>query len=199
MIFLNGFFFILGFSLIFIILGTLAGFVGSSLGASRIWLSRIGGIFVILFGLFMLGALKLPFLRSEKHLKIPHFFKQGRPVNSLVLGSAFGLGWTPCVGPILGSVLLLASTSSTALQGAFLLTVFSLGLAVPFLLIAIGIGSASRYIARLTRLLNVVSFIGGIFLIFLGFLLVTNKLVAWIGFFFQFFSFINYESLLNYL
>lgn len=199
-IFLNGFFFMLGFSAVFIIMGTLVGFVGATLLAPyRLLLGRIGGVFVIIFGLFMLSALKIPFLMKEKQLKAPALFKQGKPANSFILGSAFAFGWTPCVGPILGSVLLLASTSTTALQGGLMLTVFSAGLAVPFLLIAAGIGSASAYITKLSKYLNIISIIGGIFLIFLGILLFTNKLGIWIAYFYQFFGFINYESLLDYL
>lgn len=199
-IFLNGLFFMLGFSAVFIIMGTLVGFIGATfLAPYRLWLGRIGGIFVILFGLFMLNVLKIPFLMQEKQLKAPTLFKRGRPTNSFILGSAFAFGWTPCVGPILGSVLLLASTSTTALQGAFMLTVFSAGLAVPFLLIAIGIGSASRHVQNISKYLNVISIIGGIFLILLGTLLVMGKIGLLIAYGYKIFQFINYDRLLDYL
>lgn len=198
-IFLNGALFIIGFSAIFIILGTVAGFFGQLLFGYRVWLSRIGGIFVILFGLFMLNVLKIPFLSKEVQIKTPALFQKANPLNSLILGSTFGLGWTPCVGPILGSILTLAAASTTALQGAFLLAVFSLGLAVPFLVIAAGFGSASTHIAKLGKFLNIVSIIGGLFLIFLGILLLTNKLGIWIAYFYQWFNFINYDRLLDYL
>lgn len=196
---LNGVLFILGFSAVFIILGTIAGFFGQLLFGYRIWLSRVGGIFVILFGLFMLNVLKIPFLSKEVQIKTPAFFQKGSPLNSLILGSSFGLGWTPCVGPILGSILTIAAASTTALKGAFLLGVFSLGLAIPFFVIAVGFGSASAHIAKLSKFLNIVSIIGGLFLIFLGFLLLTNKLVIWIAYFYQWFDFINYDKLLDYL
>lgn len=199
-IFLNGLFFIIGFSAVFIIMGTLIGFVGASLLAPyRLWLSRIGGIFVIIFGLFMLNVVKLPFLKQEFQVKAPSVFGRGRPANSLVLGSAFAFGWTPCVGPILGSILLIASTSSTALQGGLLLSVFSLGLAVPFLIIAAGIGSASRYIQNISRWLSVISVIGGLFLIFLGTLLLTGNIGLLISYGYRLFQFINYDKLLDYL
>lgn len=198
-IFLNGLFFIIGFSAIFILLGTLAGLGGRALFAYRIWLSRIGGIFVIIFGLFMLNLLKIPLLSQEVRIKTPNLFKRGKALNSLVLGSAFGLGWTPCVGPILGSVLTLAAAGETVGQGAFLLSVFSLGLAIPFLIIALGIGSASAYLNKISKYLNIISAIGGIFLIFLGILLFTNKLGVWIAYFYQWFNFINYDRLLDYL
>ncbi len=198
-IFLNGLLFVIGFSTIFIGLGVLAGFVGRGLAQYQLWLSRVGGIFVIIFGLFMLNVIKLPFLQGDKHFTVPKIFQKGRLSNSFVLGATFGFGWTPCVGPILGSILLLASTQGTALQGAFLLAVFSLGLAVPFLLVALGVSKASQYIRRISKYLNVISVVGGIFLIFLGILMVTNNFGYWVGWFYQIFEFFNYEALLNYL
>ena len=199
-IFLNGVFFMAGFSAVFISMGTLIGFVGATfLVPYRFWLGRIGGIFVILFGLFMLDVLKIPFLMREKRLTAPALFKRGNPINSFILGTAFAFGWTPCVGPILGSVLLLASTSSTALSGALLLAVFSAGLAVPFLLMALGIGSAPRYIKNISKYLHIVSIIGGIFLIFLGVLLVWGNMGLLISSGYRIFQFIQYDRLLNYL
>lgn len=199
-IFLNGLFFMVGFSTVFIVLGTLVGFIGATfLAPYRLWLGRIGGVFVIIFGLFMLNVLKIPFLMREKQFKAPAIFKQGKPTNSFILGSAFAFGWTPCVGPILGSILLLASTSTSALQGALMLTIFSLGLAIPFLLIAIGIGSASRYVKNISKYLNIVSIIGGVFLIFLGVLLVSGNIGLLISYGYKIFQFINYDRLLDYL
>lgn len=198
-IFLNGLFFVAGFSAVFIIFGTLAGFLGTALVPYRLWLARIGGIFVILFGLFILGAFKIPMLAREQKLPVPPIFKRGRPFNAVVLGAAFGAGWTPCIGPILGSILFLASMSAMAFKGALLLAVFSVGLAVPFLLIAIGIGSASQHIARIGRYLNAVSFVGGIFLVFLGILLLTNNFSLLVSWGFQLLRFINYDALLDYL
>src|SRR3989344_5675923 len=93
-IFLNGFFFMLGFSAVFIIMGTLVGFIAASLLAPyRLWLGRIGGVFVIIFGLFMLNALKIPFLTRERQLKAPALFERGKPTNSFILGSAFAFGF----------------------------------------------------------------------------------------------------------
>lgn len=199
-IFLNGLFFMMGFGAVFITLGTLIGFVGASLLAPyRIWLGRVGGIFVIIFGLFMLNILKLPFLTREFQFKTPALFERGRTLNSFILGAAFAFGWTPCVGPILGSILLLASTSQTALQGALMLAIFSAGLAIPFLAIAAGIGSASRYIQNISRYLNVVSIIGGLLLIFLGLLLITGNMTLLISWGYRLFRFIEYDRLLDYL
>lgn len=198
-IFLNGVFFVVGFSIVFILFGTLAGIIGQGLVPYRIWMTRIGGVLVIIFGLFMLGAFRLPFLQSDKRMKIPSFLTIGKPSSSLAIGGAFAFGWTPCVGPILGSILLLASTSTTALQGALLLTVFSFGLAIPFLLVAIGFSHATKYIEKISVYLKWVSVIGGVFLIFLGFLLVTNNFSILIQYGYQIFGFINYERLLDFL
>ncbi|MBI2476024.1 MAG: sulfite exporter TauE/SafE family protein [Candidatus Taylorbacteria bacterium] len=198
-IFLNGLLFVVGFSFIFILLGSLFGLGGSALTQYRIWFSRIGGIFVILFGLFMIGVLRLPFLNVEKNIGRIKALKPGNPASSLIFGATFAFGWTPCVGPILGSILTLAAASATVGQGAFLLSVFSLGLAVPFLIIAAGIGSASNYISRLSKYLNAISVIGGVFLVFLGILLLTGNLAVWVAYFYRTFNFINYDSLLNYL
>lgn len=198
-IFLNGLFFIIGFSAVFIVLGASAGFVGQGLLRYRFWLSRIGGIFVIIFGLFMMNIVRIPFLNKERKFHIPMIFERGKPFNSFVLGSAFAFGWTPCVGPILGSILTLAAVSATGLQGAVLLFVFSLGLAVPFLAIAIGFGWVSQHLTKITNYLNIISFIGGAFLVFLGILLLTNSFNIWISYFYKIFNFINYERLLDYL
>ena len=198
-IFLNGLAFVVGWSAVFIVLGTLFGFVGSALGPYRVWLARIGGLFVILFGLFMLNVLRMPLLAREATIPMPGLFQRGKPINSFILGTAFGAGWTPCVGPILGSILLLAGTSATAGQGALLLSVFSLGLAVPFLAIAAGIGSAARFIERFSSALKVISVIGGLFLICLGILLLTNNMALLISSGYRLFRFIEYERLLDYL
>lgn len=198
-VFLNGLAFVIGWSAVFILFGTLAGLAGAALVPYRLWLVRIGGAFVILFGLFMLGVLNIPFLARERQIRIPAIFSRGNPANSLILGTAFGAGWTPCVGPILGSILLLAGTSATAGQGALLLSVFSLGFAVPFLAIAAGISSASHLIERFSGSLRVISVIGGLFLIGLGILLLTNNMALLISSGYRLFRFIEYERLLDYL
>ncbi|MBI2989893.1 MAG: sulfite exporter TauE/SafE family protein [Candidatus Magasanikbacteria bacterium] len=197
-IFFNGLLYVLGFSSVFVILGTVFGLGGAYLAEYRYWLARIGGVFVIIFGLYMMHLLKIPFFNSEKRFHVSAL-KPGRPFSSLIFGMAFAFGWTPCIGPILGTVLTLAASYTTVLQGAGLLLVFSLGLAVPFLLVAIGFSSATAYIHKISKYLKTISFIGGVFLVFLGILLLTNNLGTWMSFFYQTFNFINYDKLLNYL
>src|SRR3989344_8790592 len=97
-IILNGLFFVIGFSLVFITLGTTAGFLGRLLLQYKIWLARIGGIFVIIFGLYMMNVFKMGFLQRDFRIKMPTIFERGKPVNSLILGATFAFGWTPCVG-----------------------------------------------------------------------------------------------------
>ncbi len=200
-IIVNGVFFIVGFSIVFILFGTLAGFLGQGLAPFRIWLARIGGVLVILFGLFMVGAFRLPipFLQSDHRFSMPSWLKVGKPSSSLAIGSAFAFGWTPCVGPILASILLLASTSATAAQGAFLLFVFSLGLAIPFLLVALLYSKATKYIERLSKALRWIEIVGGIFLILLGGLLVTDNFGLTVQYGYQLFDFVNYDRLLDFL
>ena len=198
-IFINGFFFVVGFSAVFILFGTLAGFGGQAFFAYRMWFARIGGFFVILFGLFMMRILKIPILEKTTTVKIPLFFERGKAVNSFILGATFGLGWSPCIGPILGSILTLAAFEGTVFSGAFLLFIFSLGLGLPFLLIAITVGQATMYLKKISRWLNIISFIGGAFLVFLGVLMITDSLHIWTLFFYDYFNFLNYDKILNFL
>ncbi|MDA2922453.1 cytochrome c biogenesis protein CcdA [Patescibacteria group bacterium AH-259-L07] len=222
-IFTNGLFFVIGFSAIFIFFGIAAGLIGQALVPYRIWLMRIGGILVIVFGFSMLGIInpvrdkfrlvgtatifrqrisngvKLPFFQKTKLFKKGGFSKHHKSLTSFMVGASFAFGWTGCVGPVLASILFLASTSTTVFQGGFLLLVFSLGLAIPFLIIAAGIGKASQYIQHATKYLHIISIIGGVFLIFLGLLLFTNNFSLLIAWGFKIFKFINYEALLDYL
>jgi cytochrome c-type biogenesis protein len=199
-IFLNGLAFIGGFSAIFILFGVLVGFIGGAvLAPYQIWLTRVGGVLVIIFGLFMLGVFKLPFLKTDKRIPIPKWIELGKPSSSLFIGGTFALGWTPCVGPILGAILTLAGTSGTALQGGLMLTIFSFGLAIPFLIIALAFSKATVYIEKISKYLKGVSIIGGVFLILLGLLLVTDNFGLTIQYGYELFDFINYEGLLEYL
>lgn len=198
-IFLNGVAFVVGFTLVFVFFGTLAGLLGQALADVRIWMTRISGVLVILFGLFMLGVFKIPFLQVERRIRIPSFLTIGSPATSLGIGGAFAFGWTPCIGPILASILFLASSSATALQGGFLLFVFSLGLAVPFLLVAGLTSYASTFIERGGKYLNLVSIIGGVFLIGLGVLLVSDNFGLTIQYGYKLLDFLNYDQLLDYL
>ncbi|MCX6819773.1 MAG: sulfite exporter TauE/SafE family protein [Candidatus Adlerbacteria bacterium] len=175
----NALFFVLGFSVVFIILGLFAATLGGTLGAWRPFISRAAGAVIILFGLTMLGVLKIPVLLSEKRIRTPHFITVGRPESSFVIGVLFALGWTPCVGPILGTVLLFASSSATSVQGALLLAVFSLGLGIPFLLTAFLIGSAGKFFARMQGSITLLSKLAGGLLVVFG----LSMMVGYMGVF----------------
>ena len=202
-IFWNGLWYVIGFSVVFIILGSLVGLGGVAISKYRVLLGQIGGLFVIGFGLYMMQIFRIPalaFLDRERRLPALKFVKPGTPVSSFLFGATFAFGWTPCVGPILGSILLLAATTATVAQGAFLLAVFSLGLGLPFLLVALGIGSIAPRLQKLGKAMEVMSMVGGVFLVFIGVLLLTNKLGFWIGWFFKTFSWLRFEErLLDYL
>jgi cytochrome c-type biogenesis protein len=195
----NALAFVLGFSTLFIALGASAGLLGGALGVWRPLLAQVAGLLIILFGITMLGIVRLPWLSGERHLPLPRFLSLGRPESSFLIGALFALGWSPCIGPILGTILLVASSEGLALQGAVLLGVFSLGLGIPFLLTAALIQSATGAFSHMAGFLRGVSLLGGLFLILLGTLMLLGKadlLVAW-GY--GLFDFAGYERLLEYL
>ena len=198
-IFWNGLAFVVGFTIVFVLFGVLAGFLGQALIPLREWMTRIGGVLVIMFGLFMLGAFDVPFLQKERRMQLPRSMQLGQPSTSFLIGLAFAVGWTPCIGPILATILFLASSTSTALQGGMLLLVFSVGLAIPFLLVAGATAYMARWIERGAGYARWVSIIGGVFLIGLGILLVTDNFALTIQYGYQLFDWINYDALLNYL
>jgi cytochrome c-type biogenesis protein len=168
--------FVIGFSLVFILLGALAGQVGAFSSAYMPLLYKIAGGLLILFGLHLIGVFRIPFLYYEKRLSYP---KGNTPsyLRSFLIGSAFSLGWIPCVGPILGGILALAWTSQTVWQGVYLLSAYSLGLGVPFLILGLAFAPATGYLKRLNRHLNIISVISGVLLIVIGVLIFTNNLV----------------------
>jgi len=173
-VFTNAIFYVIGFSIIFILFGVAFSLLGQ-INEVRIWVQRLGGILVILFGLVLIGVLKIPALSFDKKIKAPGLFKSASKANSFGLGVIFALGWSPCVGPLLGSILFLASGSGTVLQGTFLLIVFALGLAIPFLITALLIGRAFSAFSRWAGALKVINIVAGVFLIGLGFLLVSDQ------------------------
>lgn len=195
----NALAFVIGFSLIFILLGASAGFIGSFLSEWRYVLSRAGGAIIILFGLVMLGVVSMPALTRERRFSLPRFLALGQLPSSALIGALFALGWSPCIGPILGTILLLASGTSTYYLGAALLGVFSLGLAIPFLLTAYLVGEASLLFAKLGGFIQGLSIVGGIALVVVGILMLTGNMVLLIGWGYALLDFIGYERLLNYL
>ena len=171
--FSHALFFVTGFSLVFVALGASVGLIGYVLLAYMPIIIKIGGVLLIVLGLHLAGVLKLPFLYREKRLDLDIKGKNGYWVSFLV-GMIFAAGWTPCVGPILSGILLLASASQTVGRGALLLLAYSIGLGAPFLLTALALGFATKLLKKLNRYMRVVSIIAGIFLILMGVLLITG-------------------------
>lgn len=172
--FVNALAFVAGFSSVFILLGIFASEIGSLLGVYRFALGRGAGAILIVFGLLLLG-LRVPFLANEWHMKAPRFVRFGTRGGAFLLGAFFALGWSPCIGPVLGSILFLASASGTALQGAVLLSIFSLGLAVPFLGAALLLDSASPRLEKLAHLSSMLYVALGVILIGIGLSIVVDK------------------------
>src|SRR5207244_10086012 len=129
--------FVAGFSLVFVALGATASALGAVLLHSQVWMGRIGGVIVLLFGLYLLGVLRPAFLLRERKVQLAH--KPVGYLGSAVVGITFGAAWTPCIGPILGAILTLAAATSSIAQGTALLAAYSLGLAIPFLVTALAL------------------------------------------------------------
>jgi cytochrome c-type biogenesis protein len=166
--------FVLGFSVIFILLGATASLAGSLMYRYQDALRIAGGVVVIVFGVHVSGLLRLKFLDVEKRL---HLNK--KPVHALgtfLVGMAFGAGWSPCVGPLLGGILALAATSQTLGQGMVLLTIYSAGVAIPFLLVSAFIHLVLAFVRRANRYLRYVNAAAGLLMVILGLLLVLDQL-----------------------
>src|SRR6266498_3125686 len=169
---LNSLSFNAGLSVIFLALGTTAGWVGASI-ISNPWIRIIGGLVIIAFGLQLIGILKIGALYKDTR-----FFSQEKPrgmLGSLTLGIAFAAGWTPCIGPILGGIIGLAATSGGWRSGLILSAFYSAGLAVPFLLTGLGINQFLGFYSKFRRHLHKVEVVSGIVLILIGFLVMTNR------------------------
>ena len=164
--------FIVGFTLIFLAFGATASVLGRVLIAARGWISRIGGVLIIIFGLYLLGAFNIRAFAQERRV---HF--ANKPVGYLgtvLVGVAFGAGWTPCIGPILGTILTYAASSADLARGLWLLLAYSLGLAVPFLLSAVAVERFLDLFGRMKRQMNWITRTSGVLMIAVGLLMVTN-------------------------
>lgn len=173
-IFLNSLFFVLGFSVIFSLLGILLNTVLSNVATEvQVWLARIGGGLIIFFGLYLSGLIKIPYLEQEYKFSVKKKFTS-RYLTSFVFGSAFAVGWTPCVGAVLGGVLTLAAIQPGV--AFYLLLSYSLGLGIPFLLVGLFAAQASNIINRYADRLIYVTRVFGIILIIIGVLAFTQNL-----------------------
>ncbi|HET6617883.1 MAG TPA: cytochrome c biogenesis protein CcdA [Gemmatimonadota bacterium] len=164
--------FIVGFMIVFVALGASATAVGQFLRSNQVWIRRAAGLIIVLFGLHITGLLNLTFLHRERRVHL-----QERPkgmLGSVAVGFAFGAGWTPCIGPILGAILTMAGTSGELRTGILLLVVYGLGLALPFFLAAIGFNAFLSAFRRARSWMRPIEVTSGLVLVVLGILIFTN-------------------------
>ena len=176
--------FVAGFTLIFLLMGASATYIGQFLRVYQDVIARIGGVIIVLFGILLLGIVPIPALSREKRYQF-----QNKPVGyvgTVAVGIAFGAGWVPCIGPILGAILTLAANTESIGQGMALLFVYSLGLAIPFVLSAVALTAFLAWFQKFRRYIRYVEWAAGILLILVGLLLVTGKFTVLAGYLIQF-------------
>lgn len=173
---LRTFGFVVGFTIIFMIMGSSASFLGRVFIQNRMMFFRVSGILIIIFGLNMMGILNFRFLNMEKRAKSPK--KVTSWFSSTLMGMAFAAGWTPCFGPVLGSILIFAGTSATVSKGVLLLFIYSVGMAVPFLLTALFINVFIKWMAKAEKFLKYMPYISGIILVIFGLLIFFDKMIV---------------------
>ena len=174
-IFFHSLSFVIGFSIVFTILGVGAGLAGFALSSHLALIHKIAGSLLIVFGLFMLATLKIPWLNYEKRIN-PSLSNTTGYLRSFLIGAIFPIAWIPCTSWALGGILMLAGTSETAWQGGYLLAIYSLGLGLPFLIIGAAFSSITPLLKHIYRYSNWVYIISGVLLIAVGILVLTNNL-----------------------
>jgi cytochrome c-type biogenesis protein len=185
--FTHGLAFVLGFSVVFIFLGVAASAFGGLLFDIRTWLAKIGGILVVIFGLHMIGVFRIPFLEYDLRVHSQVDPRWGY-ISSALMGVFFSAGWSPCVGPVLGAILTLALNGGSVLLGVKLLSAYSAGLAIPFLIAALGIGWVSIILRKYSKVMRYVEIAMGVLLVIVGLMLSlgTFELLARYGLFVDF-------------
>jgi cytochrome c-type biogenesis protein len=178
--FVHSILFVLGFSTIFVLLGAAASFLGQFFRYYEVWIARIGGLIIIVLGMHLAGVLRLTPLMREKRVHLAD--KPVGYLGTLGVGIAFGAGWTPCIGPILGAILTYGFSQDTMWAGVGLLSVYSLGLAVPFLLASLALDWFLQVFKRFRRWMPVVEKASGVLLIVLGLLLLTGRFTVLSGY-----------------
>jgi len=168
----HSFLFILGFSTIFILMGASASYLGQLLVRYQYWIMKAGGILIILLGIQFTGVINLPFLQMERRFELRK--KPLGYVGSFLVGIVFAAGWTPCIGPILSTILIYAGTSKSFTTGMLLLTIYSMGLGVPFLLSSLAFNSFLSAFEKIKRYMRVITLVSGLFLIAIGILYLTD-------------------------
>jgi len=178
-VFLSTILFVSGFSLVFILMGASASYLGGLIYNYRELIRIIGGIFIIILGVHLTGIIRIRGLDFEKRINMEkkplHFF------GTFVVGMAFGAGWSPCIGPLLGSIIIIAGSQETVWQGIILLAIYSAGLAIPFIIMSVFINFLLIFIKKASRVLQYINTAAGILLIIVGLILLTNKMYVLTG------------------
>lgn len=164
--------FIMGFSVIFILMGASASYLGQLLVSYQFWIMKAGGVLIIILGIHFTGIISIPFLQMEKRFEMRN--KPLGYLGSFLVGVVFAAGWTPCIGPILSTILIYAGTSQSFTTGILLLTFYSMGLGIPFLLASLAFNSFLSAFERIKRYMRVVTIASGFFLIAIGILFLTD-------------------------
>jgi len=171
--------FVVGFSLVFVSMGASASYLGGLMYTYKKFIRIIGGFLIIILGIHLTGCIRIPGLDFEKRISVEkkplHF------LGTLLIGMAFAAGWTPCIGPLLGSILIIAGNQETVWQGIVLLGVYSTGLALPFIVVSIFINFLLIFIKKASKVLKYVNIVAGVVLIIVGLILVSNKLYVFSG------------------
>lgn len=188
-IIINTLMFIFGFTVIFVLMGAAATSIGQFLNENLILISKIAGGIIIIFGLHMIGIFKLGFLNYEKRFHLQD--KKLGILGSFAVGSAFAFGWTPCIGPILAGILAIASQQETVMQGTVLLFVYSLGLGIPFFLTALSINKFFSAFNSIKKHFHTIEVVGGVMLVIVGLLMITNYLTIIASYLSRWFPFLN--------
>ncbi|MEE4111653.1 MAG: cytochrome c biogenesis protein CcdA [Desulfobacteraceae bacterium] len=166
--------YVLGFSLVFVLMGASASLIGGTIFKYRDWIRIIGGLLIILLGIHMTGLFRFGFLQVERRLQVRE--KPLHVMGTFFVGMAFGAGWSPCIGPLLGSILIVAGNQETVADGIGLLSVYAVGLAIPFLMLAVFVDSLLSFIKKASWSIKYINLTAGLLLLILGLLLVTDKL-----------------------
>ena len=181
--------FVFGFSTVFVLMGASATYLSNLLYEYFDYLRIIGGIIIIIFGVHFTQLIQLPFLNSDTRIQINNY-KPGL-IGSFIVGLSFAFGWTPCIGPILGSVLSVAATSENVSEGTFLLVLYSAGLGIPFMVAAYGIGAFLKFLSKIRKHIRAIEIFTGLLLIIFGVLILTNRIQELAFFFIKYFPFLT--------
>ncbi len=188
-IILNSLFFIGGFTMVFVLLGATATTLGKTFNEYYSTISKIAGVLIIVFGLHMMGLFKINFLNYEQRFHVQQ--KKLGMFGSFLVGTAFAFGWTPCIGPVLAAILVIASQQDTVYKGIALLFSYSLGLGIPFFLTGVSINLFFSMFNRIKKYFHTIEIVGGAMLVVLGLLIITNYLTILSAYFSRWLPFLN--------